>query len=130
MQKRASSKISIELLSHSKKINAQINQDLFEWVIENIIKNSMDAISQSGKIVLTVLEQDKAVYVDVMDNGRGVKKSFFKEIFEPGFTSKKRGWGLGLSLVRRIIKDYHGGHVSLLKSVPNKETIVRIVLKK
>ena len=130
MQKRASSKISIELLSHSKKINAQINQDLFEWVIENIIKNSMDAISQSGKIVLTVLEQDKAVYVDVMDNGRGVKKSFFKEIFEPGFTSKKRGWGLGLSLVRRIIKDYHGGHVSLLKSVPNKETIIRIVLKK
>ena len=130
MQKRASSKISIELLSQSKKINAQINQDLFEWVIENIIKNSMDAISQSGKIVLTVLEQDKAVYVDVMDNGRGVKKSFFKEIFEPGFTSKKRGWGLGLSLVRRIIKDYHGGHVSLLKSVPNKETIIRIVLKK
>ena len=130
MQKRASSKISIELLSRSKKINAQINQDLFEWVIENIIKNSMDAISQSGKIVLTVLEQDKAVYVDVMDNGRGVKKSFFKEIFEPGFTSKKRGWGLGLSLVRRIIKDYHGGHVSLLKSVPNKETIIRIVLKK
>ncbi len=130
MQKRASSKISIELLSHSKQINAQINQDLFEWVIENIIKNSMDAISQSGKIVLTVLEQDNAVYVDVMDNGRGVKKSFFKEIFEPGFTSKKRGWGLGLSLVRRIIKDYHGGHVSLLKSVPNKETIIRIVLKK
>ena len=130
MQKRASSKISIELLSHSKQINAQINQDLFEWVIENIIKNSMDAISQSGKIILTVLEEDKAVYVDVMDNGRGVKKSFFKEIFEPGFTSKKRGWGLGLSLVRRIIKDYHGGHVSLLKSVPNKETIIRIVLKK
>ena len=130
MQKRASSKISIELLPQSKQINAQINQELFEWVIENIIKNSMDAINQSGKIVLKVLEDKAAVYVDIIDNGRGVKKSFFKEIFEPGFTSKKRGWGLGLSLVRRIIKDYHRGHVSLLKSTPNKETIIRIVLKK
>ncbi len=118
------------MLPQSKQINAQINQELFEWVIENIIKNSMDAINQSGKIVLKVLEDKAAVYVDIIDNGRGVKKSFFKEIFEPGFTSKKRGWGLGLSLVRRIIKDYHRGHVSLLKSTPNKETIIRIVLKK
>ena len=130
MQKRASSKISLELISDSKQINAQINKDLFEWVIENTIKNSMDAINQNGKIGIKVTESKTAVYVDIIDNGRGVKKTFFKEIFEPGFTSKKRGWGLGLSLVRRIIKDYHQGQVSLLKSIPNKETIIRIVLNK
>jgi two-component system, sporulation sensor kinase D len=90
----------------------------------------MDAINQNGKIGIKVTESKTAVYVDIIDNGRGVKKTFFKEIFEPGFTSKKRGWGLGLSLVRRIIKDYHKGQVSLLKSIPNKETIIRIVLNK
>ena len=68
--------------------------------------------------------------LSIIDNGKGVKKTFFKQIFEPGFTSKKRGWGLGLSLVKRIIKDYHKGDVSLLKSTPNQETIIRIVLNK
>ncbi|MAQ47687.1 MAG: hypothetical protein CMD27_02260 [Flavobacteriales bacterium] len=130
MQKRASSKISLDLISESKQINAQINKDLFEWVIENTIKNAMDAISQSGRIGIKVTENKSTVHVDIIDNGRGVKKIFFKEIFEPGFTSKKRGWGLGLSLVKRIIKDYHKGQVSLLKSIPNKETIIRIVLNK
>ena len=130
MQKRASSKISLDLISGSKQINAQINKDLFEWVIENTIKNAMDAISQSGRIGIKVTENKSTVHVDIIDNGRGVKKIFFKEIFEPGFTSKKRGWGLGLSLVKRIIKDYHKGQVSLLKSIPNKETIIRIVLNK
>lgn len=130
MQKRASSKISIRLISNSPQVNAKINLDLFEWVIENIIKNSMDAINETGKIVVKIIENKKTIFIDIIDNGRGVKKTLFKQIFEPGFTSKKRGWGLGLSLVRRIIKDYHKGDVSLLKSTPNQETIIRIVLNK
>ena len=68
--------------------------------------------------------------IDMIDDGKGIKKSFFKEIFEPGFTSKKRGWGLGLSLVKRIIQDYHKGEVKIVKSIPNKETIIRITLRK
>ena len=75
-------------------------------------------------------ELDKKTYIDFIDNGKGIKKTFFKEIFEPGFTSKKRGWGLGLSLVKRIIKDYHQGSVQLVKSIPNKETVIRIILTK
>ena len=130
MQKRASSKISIRLISSSPQVNAKINLDLFEWVIENIIKNSMDAINETGKIVVKIIENKKTIFIDIIDNGKGVKKTLFKQIFEPGFTSKKRGWGLGLSLVRRIIKDYHKGDVSLLKSTPNQETIIRIVLNK
>ena len=130
MQKRASSKISIRLISNSPQVNAKINLDLFEWVVENIIKNSMDAINETGKIVVKIIENKKTIFIDIIDNGRGVKKTLFREIFEPGFTSKKRGWGLGLSLVKRIIKDYHKGDVSLLKSTPNQETIIRIVLNK
>tara|TARA_S200000501_G_C20867288_1_gene762527 strand:- start:455 stop:1594 length:1140 start_codon:yes stop_codon:yes gene_type:complete len=130
MQKRASSKISIRLISNSPQVNAKINLDLFEWVIENIIKNSMDAINETGKIVVKIIENKKTIFIDIIDNGRGVKKTLSKQIFEPGFTSKKRGWGLGLSLVKRIIKDYHKGDVSLLKSTPNQETIIRIVLNK
>ena len=130
MQKRASSKISIRLISNSPQVNAKINLDLFEWVIENIIKNAMDAINETGKIVVKIIENKKTIFIDIIDNGRGVKKTLSKQIFEPGFTSKKRGWGLGLSLVRRIIKDYHKGDVSLLKSTPNQETIIRIVLNK
>ena len=130
MNKRASSKIAFELVSDVDQVNVMMNKDLFEWVVENIIKNSVDAINEKGAIIVKIKENDKNVFVDIIDDGRGLKKVFFKEIFEPGFTSKKRGWGLGLSLVKRIMKDYHRGQVSVLKSIPNKETIVRLVLNK
>ena len=130
MDKRASSKISFDVISEKNDISVMINKDLFEWVAENIIKNSIDAISGKGSIIIKLKENTDSVFVDFVDNGKGVKRSFFKEIFEPGFTSKKRGWGLGLSLVRRIIKDYHKGKVHIVKSLPNKETIVRIILNK
>ena len=113
-----------------KIIPILINLDLFEWVIENIIKNSIDAIAQKGEIMIEVIEKERFVIIDVIDNGKGIKKYFFNEIFKPGFTSKKRGWGLGLSLVKRIIKDYHKGEVKIQKSIPNKETVVRILLNK
>ena len=107
-----------------------MNKDLFEWVIENIIKNSIDAINQNGQISVELTDKKDDVFIDIIDNGKGVKKTLFKQIFQPGFTSKKRGWGLGLSLVKRIIEDYHKGEVRIVKSIPNKETMVRILLKK
>ena len=130
MKKRVSENISIQLNASQKTITTYINIDLFEWVIENILKNSIDAISQKGAIEILVTEQQKNIIIDMIDNGKGIKKSFFNEIFKPGFTSKKRGWGLGLSLVQRIIQDYHQGEVKILKSIPHKETIIRIILKK
>ena len=130
MKKRTSSNISIKLYSHNQLTQTRINQDLFEWVIENIIKNSIDAISESGSIEIYLKEDAKNVLIDFIDNGKGIKKSFFNEVFKPGFTSKKRGWGLGLSLVKRIIEDYHKGQVRVLKSIPHTETIIRIKLNK
>ena len=130
MGKRISSKTSIELKATNKKVLVLINKDLFEWVIENIIKNSIDAINQNGQISVDLIDKKDYVLIDIVDNGKGVKKTFFKQIFQPGFTSKKRGWGLGLSLVKRIIQDYHKGEVKIVKSIPNKETIIRILLKK
>ena len=130
MEKRISSKTSIKLKTKNKKISVLVNKDLFEWVIENIIKNSIDAINQNGQISVELTDKKDDVLIDIIDNGKGVKKTLFKQIFQPGFTSKKRGWGLGLSLVKRIIEDYHKGEVRLVKSIPNKETMVRILLKK
>ena len=130
MKKRTSSNISIKLYAHNQVTQTRINQDLFEWVIENILKNSIDAISERGSIGIYLKEDAKNVLIDFIDNGKGIKKSFFNEVFKPGFTSKKRGWGLGLSLVKRIIEDYHKGQVRVLKSIPHKETIIRIKLNK
>jgi len=130
MKKRTSSNISITLHAKTKLVQAKINKDLFEWVIENILKNSIDAINERGSVGIYLKEDAKNILIDFTDNGKGIKKTFFNEIFQPGFTSKKRGWGLGLSLVRRIIKDYHKGQVRVLKSIPYKETIIRIKLNK
>jgi len=130
MKKRTSSNISIKLYAKTKLVQAKINKDLFEWVIENILKNSIDAINERGSVGIYLKEDAKNILIDFIDDGKGIKKTFFNEIFQPGFTSKKRGWGLGLSLVRRIIKDYHKGQVRVLKSIPYKETIIRIKLNK
>ncbi|MBL31380.1 MAG: hypothetical protein CMP62_01450 [Flavobacteriales bacterium] len=130
MRQRVSSKTSIQFHSEKKETRVLVNTDLFEWVIENIIKNAIDATDQKGKIIISLIEEKDRVFIDFSDNGRGLKKSFFKEIFQPGFTSKKRGWGLGLSLVKRIIQDYHKGWVRVLKSIPNEETTIRICLNK
>ena len=107
MKKRASSRISINLEASQESIKARINIDLFEWVIENILKNSIDAINEKGTIIVKISDSNENITIDMIDNGKGIKRPFFKEIFKPGFTSKKRGWGLGLSLVQRIIRDYH-----------------------
>tara|TARA_B100001250_G_C19816304_1_gene798635 strand:- start:6990 stop:8132 length:1143 start_codon:yes stop_codon:yes gene_type:complete len=130
MRKRISSTTTLDFSSKQKIANALINEELFQWVIENIVKNSIDAINKKGAIQVNLIDQNEHIVINVVDNGRGLKKSLFKQIFLPGFTSKKRGWGLGLSLVKRIIEDYHQGQVNVVKSIPNKETVIRIVLKK
>lgn len=109
---------------------AMINEALFEWVIENLLKNAMDAVSGKGSIDVKLSDDAGYIYIDVSDTGKGIAKGNFKRIFEPGFTTKTRGWGLGLSLSKRIIEDYHGGKIFVLDSEIDKGTTIRIVLKK
>jgi len=113
-----------------KPISATINDTLFEWVIENLCKNAIDAIKNNGRVILHAVETDSSVIIDVEDSGKGIAKSRFKTIFKPGYTTKKRGWGRGLSLSKRIIESYHHGKISVFSSDPGESTIIRIILKK
>lgn len=111
-------------------IIASFNETLFEWVVENLCKNATDAIGDKGRVILHAVETDNHVIIDVEDTGKGVNKSKFKTIFKPGYTTKKRGWGLGLSLSKRIVETYHNGKIFVLSSNPGESTIFRIMLKK
>ena len=109
---------------------AMINDALFEWVIENLLKNALDALQGKGTIVVTVGEIDRWINIDVTDTGKGMAKANFRRIFEPGFTTKTRGWGLGLSLSRRIVEDYHHGRIFVLDSEIDKGTTMRVSVLK
>ncbi|MCP4313002.1 MAG: HAMP domain-containing histidine kinase [Bacteroidetes bacterium] len=111
-------------------ITAMLNETLFEWVIENLCKNATDAIKDNGRVILHAVETDNHVIIDSEDTGKGIAKSRFKTIFKPGYTTKRRGWGLGLSLSKRIIESYHNGKIFVLSSDPGESTIIRIMLKK
>ncbi len=111
-------------------ICASINSALFEWVIENLLKNALDALQGHGAIDVFIGENDTSVYVEVRDTGKGIPKSNWKRIFVPGFTTKTRGWGLGLSLSRRIVEDYHSGRIAVVRSEPGKGTTIRVTLKR
>jgi signal transduction histidine kinase len=102
---------------------------LFEWVIENLCKNAIDAMDGTGKIYINITKTEKDCYIDVRDTGKGIERSKFRTIFSPGFTTKSRGWGLGLSLAKRIIEEYHGGRIFVKSSELNTGTTFRIVLK-
>lgn len=131
LRPRISKKIKIEVnLPRDREIVIPLNMHLFEWVIENICKNSVDAMNSSGTISIDIQEETTQVIVDIEDTGKGVSKSYFKSIFNPGFTSKKRGWGLGLSLSKRIIENYHKGKIFVKNSVIGQGTVIRIVLRK
>jgi len=109
---------------------AEINPELFEWVIENLIKNALDAIEgTSGKIEISVKEFKKRVEVEVIDSGKGIEMKRRKDVFRPGYSTKKRGWGLGLSLSKRIIEGYHGGKIFVKSSIPGEGTTFKIILK-
>jgi len=112
------------------KTEVPLNASLFSWVIENLCKNAIDAMNNSGIIQISLVEKGTQVIIDVTDNGKGISKVYHKTVFQPGFTTKKRGWGLGLSLAKRIVENYHKGKIFLKQSELNKGTTFRIVLQK
>jgi signal transduction histidine kinase len=128
LQKRVSSQVKFTIQSNDPSLKAKINPDLFEWVLENICRNAVDAMEASGEISFSFYSKDHLVYLDISDTGKGMSSRQFKNIFKPGFTTKKRGWGLGLSLVKRIIHEYHKGKIYVLKSEIRKGTTFRIIL--
>ena len=111
-------------------VQAHINSALFEWVIENLMKNSLDALQGYGSINVHIGSDEHNIYIDVTDTGKGIAKSNWKKIFQPGFTTKTRGWGLGLSLSRRIIEEYHHGKIAVIDSVIGKGTTIRVTIKR
>ena len=127
---RSSDKVTFSLEAPAYDIQAPMNVPLFEWVVENILKNALDAMEGNGRILVMITDQQQFVYIDISDTGKGVPKSSYKTIFKPGFTTKNRGWGLGLSLSKRIIEEYHDGQIFVKSSEIGKGTTFRIVLKK
>ena len=122
--------MKIEFKFPKKQLYCLINDQLYSWTIENIIKNSIDAIKGDGDILVQLTEQKKILELTITDNGTGIKKSQFKKIFNPGYTSKKRGWGLGLSLSKRIIEDYHNGKIFVKHSELNVDNLFKLNLTK
>lgn len=128
---RSSQKVKFSLnMSPDTDTVALLNPPLFSWVIENLFRNAIDAMSGQGSISMDVSQQGNTVIIDISDTGKGIAKGKFKTVFEPGYTTKSRGWGLGLSLCKRIIEDYHGGKIFVKYSELNKGTTFRIILRK
>lgn len=131
LKTRSSGKVIFDAsIPENEVVEAPLNAALFSWVIENIAKNAIDAMGNDGKISIDVKQNDEQVTIDISDTGKGVNKSQFKTIFQPGYSTKKRGWGLGLSLAKRIIENYHNGKIFIKWSEIGKGTMFRIVLNK
>ena len=129
LQTRISTKVKFRLHQETSAIRAEINKPLFDWVIENICKNAVDAMSGVGRIDIYVKESPEGkVMIDISDSGKGIPKNLIAQIFQPGFTTKKRGWGLGLTLAKRIIENYHQGKIFIKSSEENTGTTFRILL--
>jgi signal transduction histidine kinase len=126
---RTSRKVIYKLEAPTEPIILPLNASLFRWVIENLCKNAIDAMNGKGEIIIRLFTEEKHLIIDLSDTGKGMSKSAFTTVFNPGYTSKKRGWGLGLSLAKRIIKDYHKGKIFVKSSVLNEGTIFRIMLR-
>ncbi|MDX1348708.1 MAG: ATP-binding protein [Putridiphycobacter sp.] len=129
LRHRISSQIELKFESTDSKIQADVNASLVEWVIENITKNAVDAMEGKGKILVSVKPFEDDIYIDIVDNGKGIPPAKLKTVFQPGYTTKTRGWGLGLSLVKRIVEEFHKGKIFVLKSEVGVGTTFRIVLK-
>ena len=129
MQKRSSQMVTYTLTETQPNIQTQLCVPLFEWVIENLCKNAIDAMDGKGSIQIeTTIDERKHVIIDITDTGKGIDKRQFKSVFKPGYTTKRRGWGLGLSLAKRIIEEYHHGKIFVKQSALNKGTTFRIIL--
>ena len=130
MGTRVSGKVKLNIDLPEESALVQMNESLFSWVIENLTKNAVDAMDGRGRIIYNVINNAKKVYIDVTDTGKGLPKSRYKTIFNPGYTTKTRGWGLGLSLARRIVESYPGGKIYVKSSEVGKGTTFRIELRK
>ena len=130
LQNRLSNRIRFSVNFSSGEIFAPVNVVLFEWVLENLCKNAVDALNGVGEIIISVKDTEQVVIIDVSDTGKGIPKSMYRAVFKPGYTTKKTGWGLGLSLVKRIIEEYHEGRIFVHHSEIGKGTTFRILLKK
>lgn len=130
LESRSSKQISFSFTTEQEEINANVNIELFGWVIENLVKNAIDAMQGKGSVSLAITANQKFIKIIVRDTGKGISKKLFKQIFKPGFTTKKRGWGLGLSLSKRIVEDYHKGKIFVKKSELGKGTTFQITLNK
>jgi len=131
LKSRSSSKIIFNLgFNPEPEVRIQVNAALFEWVIENISKNAIDSMEGNGEITYRITETEKNVLIDISDTGKGIPKSAFKKIFNPGYTTKQRGWGLGLSLAKRIIEEYHNGKIFVKHSEVGKGSSIRIIMNR
>ena len=130
MDRRTSKKVEMVRRLPDHDVRVRMNASLFEWVIENLCKNAVDAMEGSGRIELMLLDEPERVVIEVEDNGKGIRKKDLKNVFTPGFTTKKRGWGLGLSLAKRIVEEYHKGRIFVKQSEVGRGTTFRIELKK
>ena len=128
LESRSSKQISFSFASVDNEIYSNLNTELFGWVIENLIKNSIDAMLGKGELKLNIENTSKKIKINISDTGKGIPKKLFNQVFKPGFTTKKRGWGLGLSLSRRIVSDYHKGKIFVQKSEIGKGTTFEISL--
>ena len=126
MDRRTSNKVQMIRQFPDHEVIVRMNASLFEWVIENLCKNAVDAMEGAGTITLTLMDEGDQVVIEVQDTGKGIKKKDIKSVFTPGFTTKKRGWGLGLSLARRIVEEYHKGRIFVKQSELGKGTTFRI----
>ena len=130
LQSRFSKQITFSFDAPEIKIPVLLNSALHSWTIENLVKNAIDAMKGRGQLAVTIEEEGKVVKIKVSDTGKGIPKNQFKNIFEPGFTTKKRGWGLGLSLTKRIVEEYHKGKIKVLSSELNKGTTMQVSFEK
>jgi signal transduction histidine kinase len=130
MQKRSPIKVSIDFDHNVAQSEMLLSAPLFNWVIENLIRNALDAMEGRGEIHINLFDEDRRVLIDVSDSGKGIPKSQWKKIFTPGFSTKKRGWGLGLSLAKRIVTEFHEGEIFVKQSEMGKGTTFRIVLRR
>jgi signal transduction histidine kinase len=131
IRKRAPGKVIFTVETHGEnEISANISAPLFDWVIENLLKNALDSMEGKGKIDVDIRRNGQEIIIDVTDTGKGISSQNIHRVFKPGFTTKKRGWGLGLSLSKRIVEQFHGGELFVKQSETGKGTTFRIILKK
>ncbi|MCU0351727.1 MAG: HAMP domain-containing histidine kinase [Flavobacterium sp.] len=130
LKSRFSKQIEFSFLAPEKVINVNLNPTLHSWTIENLVKNAIDAMKGKGTLALNIIEEEKEVKIFISDSGKGIPKNQFRKVFEPGFTTKKRGWGLGLSLTKRIVEEYHKGKIKVFQSEINKGTTMMLNFKK